>query len=300
MSVVMINPEIVEKGNRIAKALIEGGSAGWSTLIGKNIVYDLAGSDYGRLAEIVKPDEIGEAVATPVDWSGEYSGKIHLLVPAAGAKEVVAYMMALMLGGAADPAATKLDVEGMDAYSEATNSFFGQGAQQARGEIGGVIKTTVGTSRLVDFSKTAPADELGADDYLCVKIKVSIDGRPTFTLLMLISRSVTGVQPETDPGQAAEEAKKAAENLGVNPANLAIAMKVKLPVVVCIATKNMRMELIQALCPGSIIEFRKKSEENLDVLATNVKVATAEAVTVNQCFGVQIHSIVDPRAAVKD
>jgi hypothetical protein len=31
-----------------------------------------------------------------------------------------------------------------------------------------------------------------------------------------------------------------------------------------------------------------------------VRIATAEAVIINQCFGVQVRSIVDPRAAVKD
>ena len=299
MSVGLIHPEIAEKGGRIARAMMEGGAAGWSTLIGKNVAYAVTGSDYGRPAEVVKPGEIGEAVATPVDWSGDHSGKLHLLVPTAGAKEVVAYMMALMLGGNANPAATKLDAEGMDAYSEAVNSFFGQGAQQARGEIGGTIKTAVGVSRVVDFAKEAPASALGADDYLCVKIKVTVEGRPSFTVEMLIARSITGVTVESAAGQE-EERTAAATKLGVDAANLGIAMKIKLPLIVNIAVKKMRMELIQDMCPGTIIEFRKMSGENLDVLAANIKVATAEAVIVNQCFGVQVRSIVDPRATVKE
>ncbi len=297
----MINPEIAEKGGRIAHALMEGGAAGWSTLIGKNVTYATVDLDYGRPAEVIKPEDAGEAVATPVDWSGDNSGKVYLIAPAAGAKEVVAYMMALMLGGNANPAATQLDAEGMDAYSEAVNSFFGQGAQQARGEIGGAIKTAVGASKLVDFTKTSPNDEIEAGDYLRVRIKVTIEGRPPFNVSLLIGRSVTGVAPDAaDPAKAAAEAAAAAEKLGVNPANLAIAMKIKLPVIVNIATKKMRMELIQGMCPGTIIEFRKMSGENLDVVASNVKVATAEAVIVNQCFGVQIRSIVDPRVMVKD
>jgi flagellar motor switch/type III secretory pathway protein FliN len=91
-----------------------------------------------------------------------------------------------------------------------------------------------------------------------------------------------------------------AARLGIDPANLSIAMKIKLPMIVNIATKKMRMELIQDRCPGTIIEFRKMSGENLDVNATNVKVATAEAVIVNQCFGVQIRGIVDPQTLIKD
>ncbi len=298
MSVGLINPEISEKGGQIAKAVMEGGSAGWSTMIGKNISYAITETDYGRPAEIVKPDEVGEAVVTPVDWSGDNSGKVYLVMPTSGAKEIVAYMMALMLGGDANPETQALDADGMDAYSEAVNSFFGQGAQQARGEIGGTIKTAVAPSKIVDFKSAAPGDELGAEEYLCVKVKVTIEGRPPFVLEMLIGRSVTGVAP--DPVDTAAEEEAAAERLGIDPANLAIAMKIKLPIVVCIATKHMRMELIQDMCPGTIIEFKKMSGENLDVIATNTKVATAEAVIINQCFGVQVRSIVDPRAAVKD
>lgn len=300
MSVGLVNPEVAEKGGRIATAVMEGGAAGWSTLIGKNVSYAVGATDYGVPAEVVRPEEMGEAVATPVDWSGDTEGKVWLLVPASGAKEVVAYMMALMLGGDANPDTQLLDADGMDAYGEAVNSFFGQGAQQARGEIGGTIKTAVGSSKVVDFKAAAPDQVLGGDEYLAVKIKVTIEGRPPFTVAMLIARSVTGVAPEVDAGASDEERLAAAARLGVDPVNLAIAMKIKLPLVVNIATKKMRMELIQDMCPGTIIEFRKMSGENLDVIASNVKVATAEAVIINQCFGVQIRNIVDPQAQIKD
>ncbi|MCD8352517.1 MAG: FliM/FliN family flagellar motor switch protein [Planctomycetaceae bacterium] len=300
MSVGLMNPEVAEKGGRLAKAVMEGGAAGWATLIGKDVAYTITSTDYGIPAEVVKPGEIGEAVMTPVDWSGDNPGKVYLLVPTSGAKEVVAYMMALMLGGDPNPETTQLDADGMDAYGEAVNSFFGQGAQQARGEMGGTIKTALGPSKVVDFTKTAPADELGGGDYVCAKVKTTIKGRPPFVLNLLLSRSVTGVPPDVDAGKEDEERAAAAERLGVDPTNLAIAMKIKLPVVVTIANKKMRMELIQEMTPGTIIEFRKMSGENLDVLAGRVRIATAEAVIINQCFGVQVRSIVDPKAAVKD
>lgn len=300
MSVGLVNPEVAEKGGRIAKAMMEGGAAGWSTLIGKNVSYAISSVDYGSPSEVVKPKETGETVVTPVDWTGDTQGKLLLLVPTTGAKEVVAYMMALMLGGDANPQTTQLDADGMDAYSEAVNSFFGQGAQQTRGELGGTIKTAVGASRVVDFNAVPPGEALDKGEYLVNKVKMTIEGQPPFTLELLISRSVTGVAPEADANAGAEERAAAAEKLGVDPHNLAIALKIKLPVVVSIASKKMRMELIQDMCPGTIIEFKKMSGENLDVLAANIKVATAEAVIVNQCFGVQIRSIVDPQAAIKD
>ncbi len=299
MSAGLINPEVAEKGGRIAKAVMEGGAAGWSTLIGKNVAYAVGETDYGVPAEVVKPEEMGEAVITPVDWSGDTEGKVWLIVPTPGAKEVVAYMMALMLGGDPNPDTQALNADGMDAYSEAVNSFVGQGAQQARGEGGGTIKTSLGASKVVDFKASPPDGEIAADEYLCSKIKVTIEGRPPFMMEMLISRSVTGVAQDVEMSSAEEQAA-AAERIGVDPSNLAIAMKIKLPLIVCISTKRMRMELIQNMCPGTIIEFKKMSGENLDVLAANTKVATAEAVIINQCFGVQIRSIVDPKAMMRD
>ncbi len=190
MSVGLMNPEVADKGGRIAKAVMEGGAAGWSTLIGKDVSYSVTAIDYGRPAEVVNPEEIGEATVTPVDWSGDNSGKVFLLAPTFGAKVVVAYMMALMLGGDPNPDTTQLDADGMDAYSEAVNSFFGQGAQQARNEIGGTIKTSLGRSKVVNFSSTPPGDELGDGDYICARIKTTVTGSPPFTLNLLLSRSV--------------------------------------------------------------------------------------------------------------
>ncbi|MCC8181030.1 MAG: FliM/FliN family flagellar motor switch protein [Planctomycetes bacterium] len=300
MAVGLIQPEVAEKGGRIAKALMEGGASGWTTLVGKDVGYEMGESDYGRPAEVIHGSEVGESVVTEVDWSGDTSGKVYLLVPASGAKEVVAYMMALMLGGDADPSSTQLDAEGMDAYSEAVNSFFGQGAQQARGELGGTIKTAIVGSKVVDFNKVEPAQELGSEECLAIKVKVTIAGSQPFTLIVLMERSVTGIEPASTGNTGAIKTKETAEKLGIDPVNLDIAMHIRLPLVVTIASKKMRMELIQDMCPGTIIEFKKMSGEALDVLAGNVKMATAEAVIINQCFGVQIRSIVDPKMLKKD
>ena len=297
----LIHPEIVQKGEAIAKALMEGGSSGWATLLSRNVNYTIVAGDFGRPDEVVKPAEISDAVITSVDWSGDTSGKVHLLMPAAGAREVVAHFLSLMLGGDPNPATVAFDAEGMDAYSEAANSYFGQGAQQARNEIGANIKTTVTGSKAVDFSMTPPAEILGKDEYYCAKIKITIEGCTPFTAELLISQSVTGVAVAAEAAAKAErEGTEAAGKLGIDPANLAITMKIKLPVIVSVASKRMRMEEIQNICPGTIIEFKDNTfGENLDVMVGKVKVATAEAVTTNQRFGVQIRSLVDPHAAMQ-
>jgi|GEM_PF-1809068 Flagellar motor switch/type III secretory pathway protein len=296
-SAALVNPEVMEKGSAVAKALLEGGSGGWATLVGKNVSYNISESDYGRVNEVLKDSDKTERVVTPVDWTGDNTGKVYLLVSTDGAKAVVAYMTALMLGGSANPAETQLDADGMDAYSEAVNTFFGQGAQQARGEIGGTIKTSIGATKIVDLSKVNIEEALGKDDLLCFKVSSVIEGNPPFDLILMMTRSVTGVPPdENDAASLDDAAAEASAKLGVDPNNLATAMRIKLPFIVNIATKKMRMELIQDMNPGTIIEFKKMSGEMLDVMAGNVKIAEAEVVITNQCFGVQIRSILDPRA----
>ncbi len=89
MSVGLINPEVAEKGGRIANAVMEGGAAGWATLIGKNVTYVVGANDYGIPAEVVKPEVVGEVVATPIDWSGDTQGKVWLLVSVIGANLTV-------------------------------------------------------------------------------------------------------------------------------------------------------------------------------------------------------------------
>jgi len=293
----LVNPEVVSKGTTIAKALLEGGSGGWSTLVGKNVSYNITSTDYGSPAEVIKGADRVARVVTTVNWSGDNTGKVYLVVSQEGAKVVVAYMTALMLGGSPNPASTLLDADGMDAYSESVNSFFGQGAQQARGEVGGTIKTAVVSTKIVDFSKETPESALGSDELLCFKTTTVIEGQAPFDVLLLLTRSVTGVAAAPEESVNLEEATAAsAEKLGVDPANLATAMEIKIPLIVNIASKKMRMELIQDMNPGTIIEFRKMSGEMLDVLAGNVKIAVAEVVITNQCFGIQVRAMVDPRA----
>ena len=296
---IIVNPKVLENGIALAKSLLEGGSSGWSTLVGKDVTCTIDETDYGLPEEVIRQTDRTSKVVTPVEWDGDRPGQVFLVVSPEGAKTVVAYMTALMFGGDANPATTELDADGMDAYSEAVNSFFGQGVQHARGDIGGVIKTSVGATSVVDLSATTPDAAFGGKDLVCFRVSAVVEGQPPFDLLLLMTRSVTGVLPESGNTLIfAKQAAASAKQLGVSPDNLAAAMQIKIPIIVNIATKKMRMELIQDMNPGTIIEFRKMSGEPLDVLAGNVKIAEAEVVISNQCFGIQIRAIVDPRAVV--
>lgn len=291
----LLNADVASMATKIAKAILDGGSGGWSTLVGQNVTSSIVHTDYGSAEELLNAGNLGQTLVTEVDWSGDHIGKMWFLVPANGAKGVIAHMMALMLGGEANPESTKLDAEGMDAYSEAVNSFFGQAAQQARGDVGGNIKLTVSPSRSVDFSTDKVTDTFPPDDLICQRANVVIPGLIPFQVFLLMTVSVTGMKIEQLKDKSSIM-KEGASALGIDPKNLDNAMHLKVPVVVEIASKLVRMELIQDMCPGTIIEFRKMSGEMLDVMIGNVKIGEAEAVITNQHFGVQIRRIVDPQA----
>ena len=294
----LANPELIAEGERIAKAIFEGGSAGWATLIGKNISSAPGMTDYGKPVELVKKDELAEVLLTRVEWSGDKQGRLYLLVPADCAKTVVALMTALMLGGAPNPEDVKFDADGMDAYSEAINSFFGQAAQQARAVLAGNIKLAVEPAKLIDFSKEKISDVIGAEEKLSHKSMVSIESFQPYQIQLIMTASVTGIEVDTG-NEEAESMQENAKALGIDTKNLENAISLKIPLIVLIANKFMRMELIQEMCPGTIIEFKKMSGEMLDVMIGNVKIAEAEVVITNQYFGIQIRRIIDPRAVAR-
>ncbi len=72
-------------------------------------------------------------------------------------------------------------------------------------------------------------------------------------------------------------------------------LKVKLPVMVTLASKKMKVKDILQLVPGSIIQFDKSCSELLDLEVAGVRIAVGEAVKVGEKFGLRIRRMVPPR-----
>jgi flagellar motor switch/type III secretory pathway protein FliN/chemotaxis protein CheY-P-specific phosphatase CheC len=293
----LASPAILEEAGRIAKILGEGGSGALSTMIGGDVVFTPGQTDFGNAAELVDK-ALGTVLATRLDWSGDRKGMVVVVLPEAGAKTLVAHMMALMLGAPADPDGAKMDAEGLDAYTEAMGNFAGQGAQALRGALGGALKLAAAGTKLYDAASADPAEMIGPGAWLCHKGRIALAGRPPVALHLFMTVPVTGMELEAPP-PAPVNLAASAESLGLDPENLAHAMKLKVPLIVVLARNRMRMEVIQEMVPGTIIEFRKQAGEILDVCAGHVKIAEAEVVTTNQHFGVQIRHMVDPRVKVE-
>ena len=70
--------------------------------------------------------------------------------------------------------------------------------------------------------------------------------------------------------------------------NLQSILKLEVPVIVRIATRQMLLEEVRGLVPGAIIELPKDTEDDLDILVNHQVIAGGRAVKVGENFGVRV------------
>ncbi|HUG69054.1 MAG TPA: FliM/FliN family flagellar motor C-terminal domain-containing protein [Pirellulaceae bacterium] len=71
-------------------------------------------------------------------------------------------------------------------------------------------------------------------------------------------------------------------------------LKVRIPVIVTLASAKYPVSQILELCPGSIIQFNKSCEDNLTLEVGNQAIAAGEAVKIGDKFGLWITSMTMP------
>lgn len=291
-----VNPAVLEAAGEIGKTVFDAGVEAWSVLLGRGVMYTHGDVKYDLPESMVEATG-PKVVLTTIHWSGDREGTVTLVMPELGAQGVVAYFMALMSGEETPPEEIALDDDGMDAYGEAVNNLVGSAAQALRQSTGGTVNLSVGEHKQVDFETESPADVLGSDDCLRQMGQVTIEGMGPVNVALLMPLSVTGVEsaiPESSRGSDVEDTVNEASS----ERNKAVVMGLKVPVCVILAEKRVRMETVQTLAPGSIIEFRKLSGELLDVCADQVKFAEGEVVIVNEHFGIQLRRMIPAVSAM--
>lgn len=85
--------------------------------------------------------------------------------------------------------------------------------------------------------------------------------------------------------------------------NLQNILAIEVPLQVLLAQKNMNVDDILSLAPGSVITFTKNHEAPLHLLANGKAIGSGVAVKVGEKFGLQIRSmgrISDTILALKD
>lgn len=71
-------------------------------------------------------------------------------------------------------------------------------------------------------------------------------------------------------------------------------LRIKVPVVVTLATSEQPVNRILELGPGTLLHFKKPCDEPLALSVGNCEVAVGEAVKVGEKFGLRITSMVLP------
>lgn len=68
-------------------------------------------------------------------------------------------------------------------------------------------------------------------------------------------------------------------------------LRLKVPVIVRLARRNMLVASIMKMGPGTILEFDRTVDEELDLMINNCKIGGGVAVKVNEHFGIRITNI---------
>lgn len=82
------------------------------------------------------------------------------------------------------------------------------------------------------------------------------------------------------------------------PSDLSAILKLEVPVIVVLGTRQLRLKEVTALSPGGIIELPKAADEEIELLVNNKVIATGTAVKVGENFGIKITFVGDVRTRV--
>lgn len=77
------------------------------------------------------------------------------------------------------------------------------------------------------------------------------------------------------------------------PDELKRIFKIEVPIIVRLSQRDMNMEEILSLTPGSIIEFETACDEDLTLVVGNQDIGAGQAVKVGEKFGIRITQLAD-------
>jgi len=77
------------------------------------------------------------------------------------------------------------------------------------------------------------------------------------------------------------------------PARLTSILKLEVPLIVVIGTREMAVKEVMNLAPGAILELPKLADEELEILVNNKPVGLGTAVKVGENFGIRVTYVGD-------
>ena len=82
------------------------------------------------------------------------------------------------------------------------------------------------------------------------------------------------------------------------PADLRSILKIQVPLIVQIATREMPVEEVMKFSPGAIVELPKLADEELEIMVSNKQIGLGRAVKVGENFGVRVTFVGDIRTRI--
>jgi flagellar motor switch protein FliN/FliY len=76
-------------------------------------------------------------------------------------------------------------------------------------------------------------------------------------------------------------------------------LKLRVPVIVRLASRRMTISAVRRLSLGMIIEFQKPVEQPLELLINNHSIGKGDAVKVNEHFGLRVREIGDAATRIR-
>ena len=76
-------------------------------------------------------------------------------------------------------------------------------------------------------------------------------------------------------------------------------LKLRVPIIVEVGRRSMKLDDLLALGPGAIVELEKNAEDELELLAHNKPVGRGKAVKVGENFGIRVSGIGSPAERVE-
>jgi flagellar motor switch protein FliN/FliY len=122
----------------------------------------------------------------------------------------------------------------------------------------------------------------------------------------MLAQAKNGAQDVTDdlPGQAPAPAASSSSRpppkpVADAPLDVARILKLRVPVIVLLASRRMDIAAVRKLALGMIIEFDKDVGDPLDLLISNHPIGRGEAVKVGEHFGLRISEIRDQATRIR-
>ena len=130
-----------------------------------------------------------------------------------------------------------------------------------------------------------------------IVLQLEISGQGSAQSWLIVPRGIVDQVTSADVGSAAEQPSVEPDGAtpsrpaGVSHEQLARVLNIRVPVVVTLARKKMRVAEVLKLGTGAIIEFDKSYTEPLELGVGNQHLGTGEAIRVGDRFGLKVSEI---------